>query len=147
MEEQEYIKTRLDDQIAWYDAKSQLNKRRFTALRTAELVVAASVPFVVGLIGEPYLGPLKVLAQVLSLLVVIIAGLLSLYRFQELWFEYRSTAESLKHEKLLYITKVKPYDADQPFPLLVQRVETHISREHSVWLEDVEQEGAGKGST
>ena len=153
MEEQEYIKTRLEDQIKWYDKKSQYNKKGFIVLRIAELVVAASVPFVVGLIGGPYLipfrsdlMPLKFLAQVLSLLVVVIAGLLSLYRFQELWTEYRTTAESLRHEKYLYITKVKPYDIDKPVPRLVQRVETHISREHSVWLEDVGPGEAGKGS-
>ena len=146
MQEQEYIINRLDNQIAWYDTKSQLNKSRFTALRTAELVVAATVPSVVGLI-TPDLMPLKFLAQVLSLLVVIIAGLLSLYRFQELWTDYRTTAESLRHEKFLYETKVKPYDIDNPFPLLVQRVEIHISREHSVWLEDVGPGEAGKGSS
>lgn len=140
MQEQEYIINRLDNQIAWYDTKSQLNKSRFTALRTAELVVAATVPFVVGLI-TPDLMPLKFLAQVLALLVVIIAGLISLYRFQELWFEYRTTSESLRHEKFLYETKAKPYDIDQPFPLLVQRVEAQISRQHSVWLEEVEQKG------
>lgn len=140
MQEQEYIINRLDNQIAWYDTKSQLNKSRFTALRTAELVVAATVPFVVGLI-TPDLMPLKFLAQVLALLVVIIAGLISLYRFQELWYEYRTTSESLKHEKFLYVSKAKPYDIDQPFPLLVQRVEAQISRENSVWLEDVEQKG------
>jgi hypothetical protein len=145
MEEQEYIKTRLEDQIAWYDTKSQYNKRGFTVLRIAELLVAASVPFVVGLI-TPDLMEMKFLAQLLSLLVVVITGLLSLYRFQELWTDYRTTAESLRHEKFLYETKVKPYDIDRPFPLLVQRVETHISREHSVWLEDPEQKGAGKGS-
>ena len=146
MQEQEYITTRLDNQIAWYDTKSQLNKRRFTALRTAELVLAASVPFVVGLITPNNLMALKFLAQALALLVVIVAGLVSLYRFEELWFEYRTTCESLRHEKLLYITKAKPYDIDQPFPLLVRRVEAQISREHSVWLEDVESGETGKGS-
>ncbi|HFC76762.1 MAG TPA: DUF4231 domain-containing protein, partial [Candidatus Moranbacteria bacterium] len=41
--------------------------------------------------------------------------------------------ESLKHEKYLFLTKSEPYDIDEPFKLLVQRVESLISKENTNW--------------
>jgi uncharacterized protein DUF4231 len=35
---------RLQDQIGWYDAKSQLNQRWFKALKVCQIVVAAAIP-------------------------------------------------------------------------------------------------------
>jgi len=59
----------------------------------------------------------------------------SLYKYQENWVAYRSTCESLKHEKYLYNTKSTPYQGKDSFNLLVQRVEMLISQENSSWAE------------
>ena len=67
--------------------------------------------------------------------VALIAGLITLYRFQELWIEYRTTAETLKHEKYLYLTQSTPYDGERAFNLLVNRVEGLISRQNSGWAQ------------
>jgi len=39
---------RLEDQIAWYDAKSGSNQFWFRALKIIEIVIAASIPFLAG---------------------------------------------------------------------------------------------------
>ncbi len=76
---------------------------------------------------------MKVVVGILGIVVTIVAGIVTLYRFQELWIEYRTTAESLKHEKYLFATRIAPYDIDEPFPLLVERIEGLISKEHTKW--------------
>ena len=92
MNESEYIKNRLEDQIGWYGKKSQLNKRWYKILRSVELIAAACIPFIAGYITPDTIN-LKFAAGFLGLLVAIITGLISLNRFQELWIEYRTIAE------------------------------------------------------
>ena len=59
-------------------------------------------------------------------------GLLHLNQYQENWTNYRTTAESLKHEKFLFLAKAGPYaDAADPRATLAERVEALISQENS----------------
>jgi Protein of unknown function (DUF4231) len=48
---EEYIEQRLNDQMGWYDGKSVTNQRWFRRLRFAEIVVAATIPFLSGFAG------------------------------------------------------------------------------------------------
>ena len=79
---------------------------------------------------------------VLGLIVAVLAGIVSLYRFQENWNEYRAVAESLKQEKYLYLARAEPYDGDQPFELLVQRVEALLKSETTGWAQAMRAAGA-----
>ena len=74
-----------------------------------------------------------------------IGGLLSLYRFQEKWIEYRVTAESLKREKFFFLTGTAPYDVDDRFQTLVTRVEAILAAENVQWAEStaVKKEAGG----
>ena len=64
-----------------------------------------------------------------------ISAILGLYKFQDNWTSYRTTCESLRHEKFLFLTKTNPYDDNNAFNLLVQRVEMLISQENSSWAD------------
>jgi len=44
-------------------------------------------------------------------------------------------AEALKKEKFLFTTKTEPYDSDEAFPILVQRMETLVSKENVTWAQ------------
>ncbi len=77
-----------------------------------------------------------------GLIVAVIAGIVSLYRFQENWTEYRAAAEALQQEKYLYLTRVEPYNASNPFELLVQRVEALLRTERSGWAQAMRAAGA-----
>jgi len=132
MNDSEFIEQRVDDQIEWYCAKSGWNQRCFKRLRILEMICAASIPFVVTYVVDES-NTLRVIAGVLGIVVAVISGVIGLYRFQENWEQYRTTSESLKHEKFLYLTHAEPYDQDEPFPLFVQRVESLISKENSSW--------------
>jgi len=129
MNEEEYIKNRLCNQISWYSKKSSQCKRWFYIARTIEIVLASimTVLATTSFLKIPFLIPF------FSLSILIIASLLALYRFQELWISYRTTSESLKHEKYLFKTKTPPYDKEGSFNLLVKNVENIISSENSLW--------------
>ncbi|HEY1430160.1 MAG TPA: hypothetical protein VGF39_00785, partial [Stellaceae bacterium] len=45
------------------------------------------------------------------------------------------TGEALKKEKFLFVTKTEPYDSDDAFPILVQRIETLVSKENVTWAQ------------
>ena len=132
MNDSEFIEQRVDDQIDWYCAKSSWNQTLFKRLRMLELVCAASIPFVVTYVVDDS-NTLRVIAGVLGIIVAVISGVIGLYRFQENWVQYRTTSESLKHEKFLYLTRAEPYDQEEPFALFVQRIESLISKENSSW--------------
>lgn len=127
----EYIAERVDDQIAWYDQKSQGAQRWFKRFRGLEIISAGAIPLFAGFGGGSTWSIIVV--GVLGAVVAILASLLSLNQFQEYWIEYRTTCESLKHEKYLFLTNAEPYNEEDPFGLFVQRIESLISKENSAW--------------
>lgn len=132
MSPEEYLNDRLDDQIKWYDEKSAWNQKWFKRLRILEILFAVAIPFFISQItGDS--GPLKLIAGAMGVVVALVAGLVTLYRFQENWIEYRATAETLKHEKYLYLTQSAPYERDDAFHLLVATIESAISKENTGW--------------
>jgi uncharacterized protein DUF4231 len=141
IDETAYIKERLDDQINWYDIKSQICQSRFKRLRLCEIVFACSLPFLVGLpeLFGPYSAPLIALVGVA---IAILSGALALYKFEQNWIEYRTTCESLKHQRFLYITGTEPYDQEDAFNRLVLRVENLISKQNSDWTQSSKQPGS-----
>lgn len=128
---EEYISTRLDDQISWYSTKSSHNQKRYKLLRVIEISSAALIPFIAGMGDRIDWGNLIV--GILGMVVAITAGLIALHKNHELWIQYRTTCEQLKHEKYLYLTSYDPYNHEGAFKKLVSRVEGLISRENSAW--------------
>ncbi len=137
MNSEEYLEKRLQEQIDWYDAKSLASQRVFKLLRATEIVAAALIPFLSGIsISNPSFRLVgTVVVGILGMAVTIIAGFLSLGQYQENWTEYRTTCESLMKEKFLFETGVEPYNGEDAFPLLVQRVETLASKENTNWAQ------------
>lgn len=135
MKEDEYLKNRLENQLSWYSNESQHNQKWFKRLRTAEIVSAALIPFLAG-VGDkvPYNAWI---VGGLGVLIAVAAATSSLFKFHENWIQYRTTVEQLKHEKFLYLTDTKPYDSEDKFPVLVERIEGLISKEHSYWAQSV----------
>ncbi len=130
MTSDEYLKDRVDDQIAWYDRKSGSNKMWFIILQITTLVAPASVPVFAIFSGGMWA---RVIVAVLGSATAITTGIVLLYQFREHWIEYRTTAESLKHEKYLYQTSTDPYVGDDSFSMFVERVEALVSQENTVW--------------
>ena len=137
MNADQYLQERLDPEISWYASKSLTNKRYYVGCQITQIVCAAIIPFLAGSAGCGKSGGdrISLAIGILGVLVAICVGVSSVQKFQELWIKYRATAESLKKEKFLFQTKVEPYNADNPLPIFVQRVELLISQENTNWTQ------------
>jgi hypothetical protein len=135
MNPEQYISDRVDDQIGWLSKKSAWNQRWFKRLRLAEIVLAGSVPVLAAYADT--CGAIKLAVAVAGALVAVIAGAISLWKLQELWIEYRATAEALTREKMLFLTQTAPYDTPQAFAEFVTRTETLLGSENARWSEQM----------
>jgi len=125
---------RLEDQINWYDRKSNYSQRAYKGLKVIEIVAAALVPLAAGL----HL-PAAVTGS-LGVLIAVLEGLLQLNQYQHNWISYRSTCETLKHEKFLYLATAGPYStAATAHALLAERIESLVSQEHAKWTSGQEE--------
>ena len=140
-----YIADRLDEQIGWYDRKSLSNQNWYKGLRILQVVAAALIPFLAAYL-PPDRSTTQLLVGLLGVTIAVVTATLDLWRCQEHWIQYRTTCESLKKEKILFLTESEPYsgDAAANFQLLVQRAETLISKENSNWAEHVRQPKQGE---
>ena len=124
---------RLEDQIGWYDRKSNSNQQTFKWMKVVEILCAALVPLFAGF-------NLRWIAGGSGALIAVLEGLQQLNQYHFNWITYRSTCESLKHEKYLYLAKAGPYGgAVDPHTLLAERIESLVSQEHAKWASGQEQ--------
>ena len=132
-----YINKRLVDQMNWFDQKSIEAQNKYKMLRRIEIFSAASIPFLAGFVSIEVLKiPIfQILVGLLGVVIAIIAGLLALNKYQELWTKYRTTAEILKQHLNLFQTKTSPYNGNeqQLFALLVSNIEGILAQENTEW--------------
>lgn len=131
----DYIAQRVDGQIAWYRDKGGRAQRKFKTLRIIEMVSAAVIPLAAGFM--PVIPCGNLMAAVLGVVVAVCAAMIGLGNYQEIWIEYRTASEALKHQKYLFLTRSAPYETDEAFALFVQCVEGLISKENSAWSQHV----------
>jgi hypothetical protein len=123
-----YAWERLEDQLGWYDRKSGGQKRWFQRLKVVQIVMAAAIPVAAGNGADAWI------TGTLGAAIVVVEGFQQLFQFQQNWVSYRATAEALKHEKYLYLSRVGGYaNAARPDALLAERVEQLVSQEQSNW--------------
>ena|ERR1700723_1895949 len=131
------IMERLEDQIAWYDQNSMTNQRYFKRIKMVEIAAAAIIPFLSAL----SLPRMMWVIGGLGVLITLFEGMLHLNQYQQNWIAYRSTCESLKHEKYVYLGKAAPYaNSPDPHALLAERIESLVSQEHAKWASVQQQE-------
>lgn len=139
LDEKGYLTGRLEDQIKWYGKKSATNKTYFRWCQVSQLVMATLITLSGTFNGEAY-SWVGIALPLLGAGIAIISGLLGLFKFQENWLEYRTVCESLKHEKFLFLTRSEPYHDKNPLGLLVNKVETLISKENTNWSQYMSKE-------
>jgi hypothetical protein len=128
---------RLDDQIEWYDLRSDRNQLSFKVIKIIEITSAAAIPFLSAL----DFSKARWIIAGLGMLITVLEGLLHLNQYQQNWIAYRSTCESLKHEKFVYLGKASPYASVlDPHALLAERIESLVSQEHAKWASAQQQE-------
>ena len=138
----EYIEKRVDKQQKYHSEKSTSSQNQYKRLKIVEIVAAAIIPVCITLGNESPC--LQYLAIILSIIVAIIAGLMTLGSFQSDWTSHRMTSEKLKAEKALLLSRGGPYDksnaTDQELlQLLVENVESILAEESRQWQKKQQQ--------
>lgn len=128
----QYLAQRVEHQLNWYGKRSAYNKRWYYRLQFITLLAAAAVPVISLSSGDIRV---RFLVAILGAIAATAAGVLSMYQFRDQWLDYRSTAESLKFEKHLFLTRSAPYATQDAFSRFVQRVESIIISENRSWQE------------
>jgi hypothetical protein len=137
MTAEEYITNRLDSQIDWYNTNSMKHRKKYYWLKATEITLAAVTPFLVAYSNKNEW--IQLLAGLFAIVIGIVAGLLIAFKYHEKWVQYRTTCESLLHEKYLYLTQSGVYAQNPSFQLFVERVEYLTSKENSSWAMLVKQ--------
>ena len=118
---------RLEDQISWYNKNSLRSHFVFKMLKAVVIVCAALIPLLSGLQAT-----LPWLTGSLGALIAVLEGLQQLNQYQQNWILYRSTCESSKREKYLYLAKAGPYaGVSDARALLAERIEPLGSEEEA----------------
>ena len=131
-----YVKSRYLKQIDWYARKARENQKKYYVLQWSLLILAAMTPVLIEfgqseLVGKSF----GHLATLTSVIVAILTAALKTFKYQENWINYRTTCETLKKEKYFYDAKIGEYQsADSKEALFVERVESMISRENTLWI-------------
>ncbi len=141
-----YIEERLGQYQRWYDRKAVDAKTRYLRMRGTAVIGGAIVPVLVN-VTLPYVA---IVTTALSLLVVIVVSLESVYHYREQWKNYRATEQFLGRERVYFQTGVGPYnelDQAAAFKLLVDRVEAAIAVENAATLNTMTLGGGGNTET
>ena len=132
-----YVKTRYEPMIAWYETRAQQNQWMYRISRGYAILASVAIPVLLS-VGDFRL----IIVSVIAASVAAVEGITALLKLHETWVEYRTTAETLKKEIHFYRAGVDDYetvpDAKARF---VKRVESLISREHTMWLSTAGQAG------
>jgi len=133
MSEQEYLDKRVQNQLEWFETKSAWNQKRYKRLKILTLALSVLIPFLVGFINENREWP-KIIVGLAGVLIAIAEGLLSVNKYQDNWLQYRASAEAIKREQHLYVTKTSIYGASEnPFTTFVEEIEKILSKDVTEW--------------
>jgi len=130
----QYIEERLNGAIKWYDKKADESKKLYLRMRAATVIAGALVPVLININNVPYM---NVLTTIISLIVVLLVSLESVYHYREQWTNYRSTEQYLRNEYFLFTSKGGAYGSlasKLAYRHFVERVEEIIGAENSSTL-------------
>lgn len=128
---EEYLKSRYRKETNWYDKKAIRNHRAYQFFQWSAIVLSASTAVLV-VIGD---GSFKWIAVVIAVLVAISTAALKTFKYHENWINYRTTCETLRKEYHYYEADIHGYgEAEDKEALFVERVESLVSRENTLWV-------------
>ena len=133
----DYIKERVDEQQEYHSKKADKTNFRYKVFKTVEIAAAALAPISI------YFKCADI-AMILSIIVAIIAGLLTLGNYQSDWTRHRMTSEQLKAEKAMFLSRCAPYDKagasdDELLKELAKNIESILAKESEQWNKSQQQ--------
>lgn len=131
----DYIESRLNPQIEYYDKKSVHCHKEHDALSIIGIVLTASIPPLT-LLSE--VAPvIKFAVAIAGAVASILSSVLYLHNSKENWVEFRTICESLKSEKEKYIHSVSVYGQEPSQQnrdaIFIETCEAMMQKEHASW--------------
>jgi len=141
MEEEEFedfLDRRYWKEINWYDKKANWNQKAYHIFQWIAIVFSALTPILI-IISDGYI---RWIAVGIAAIVAIVTAALKTFKYQENWINYRTTSETLKKEIHFYKAGIHGYEnVDDREAVFVDRVESLISRENTMWVTTHDKEG------
>ena len=130
-----YLTERYEEQIGWYDSKAARNQTIYHLMQWSLIVLAAITPVLIELKPQLLVAGGVKWATITSAIVVMLTAGLKTFKYQENWINYRTTCETLRKEKYFHEAGLGEYaGAEDKEALFVDRVESLISRENTMWV-------------
>ncbi|WP_288623243.1 DUF4231 domain-containing protein [uncultured Streptococcus sp.] len=120
-----YLTERLTKEIAAYEKKSHFHRAWFIVFKVIQIIVLALVPILASLPIPCF----KLLAVIVSCLVLVLEALLAVSNHKDKWRIYQATSKELASEKFTFETTSSIYkekSTEDRFALLVDRRENII---------------------
>lgn len=131
----EYVSGRYKSEIEWYDQRSMKYQKYYKISQWLIIIFSSITPIFIVLSYQFPTGYVNGIAVSTSVIVAISSAILRTFRFYDNWINYRTICETLKKEIYLYDAKIDEYrEVEDPKALFVERVETLISRENTLWI-------------
>ena len=127
----DYLETRYQKQVDWYDKKAIWNHKVYQVFQWTAIILSAFTPILI-IVGD---GLVRCFAVAVAVLVAISTAALKTFKYQENWISYRTTCETLRKEYYFYEAGIQGYKGvDDKEALFIERVESLISRENTLWV-------------
>jgi hypothetical protein len=127
----EFIEGRYKEQVEWYSGRASKNKTFYTVFQWITVGFSSAVPAMVIGIPQDY----KWITASISVIVAIGTSAIKTFKYQEIWLNYRTISETLKKEHVFFTHLLGDYaKADDAGRMFIERIETLISRENSLWV-------------
>lgn len=133
-EREAYIRFRIEDQINYYEKKSQYNKKIYYIISMATIIANAMIP-IISIFLPTSTGP-KLIITGISAFNAILTGALTMFGAKELWGKYRQNASritALLHQYYAHSGIFADKGEDEAFKLLVNLCEAKMEEENNGW--------------
>jgi hypothetical protein len=139
-ERETFALDRCDEMIRWYERTKSLHRNAHQLFNMATIILGTLAPFIL-LLEEPLnlsTAGAKALAVLPASVAAVVAGLAGLYKWQENWLRFAVAAESLKSERVQYVTRASedyrpPRTDEQALDRFVRRMEAILMSELGEW--------------
>ena len=138
-----YFETRWLIQYEFYDSEATRNKRLYQTYQRFIQIGSVTVPILIGLSFVSSWVP-----AIISVMVAAAASIEQVMSYGDNWRTYRSTAERLMRERVLFESNSGGYvKSKTPFRLFVQRCEDVIAEETGRYQERQQEDTTGADSS
>ena len=136
----DYLKNRLDPQIAWYEAKSRKAKSTYWWFTIVQFAGTALVPVLNSL--SAFDRNFLFVSSGSAACAAFATGFLVLQRPMEHWLRYRNAATTLAGFRTRHAYQTKPFDSGDIDRLLIDMAEHEIATENDTWAVEMRRTGS-----